>query len=107
VIRRAGLALALALSALGCSQPVIYQMETLPDELALCGRLWERDVLNRLQSSAEIREDLDMEPAVVERLDVCPAGACTEVAQAGACHTVIYVRVGPDEYLDYSVLGGP
>jgi hypothetical protein len=37
----------------------------------------------------------------------CPVGPCTSVAQDGPCHTVIYVRVGEDAYLDYALQGGP
>jgi hypothetical protein len=28
-------------------------------------------------------------------------------AEDGPCHTVIYVRVGEDAYLDYALQGGP
>ena len=90
----------------GCAQDAIYEASLLPQELQVCSRTWARDALDRRQSSAEIRS-VTSSPVVVERLDLCPAGACTDVAQSGPCHTVIFVRVGPDEYLSYSLQGGP
>jgi hypothetical protein len=105
--RAAGLAVAVVAMMAGCAAPVVYEAAMLPAELELCGRQWQRDVLDRRLSSVEIRAMQEVEPAVVERLDRCPPGACTEVAQAGGCYTVIYVRVGQDAYLGYSVQGGP
>ena len=97
----------LALAASACSSAPIHEAGALPEQLELCGRTWERDALDRRWSAAEIRDVLAVEPAIVERLDACPAGACTDVAQSSACHTVIFVRVGSDAYLDYSLQGGP
>ena len=50
-----------------------------------------------------------VEPMVVDPgpFAPCPVGPCTTVAQDDPCYTVIYVRVGEDAYLDYSLQGGP
>jgi hypothetical protein len=37
----------------------------------------------------------------------CPPGVCTTVAESTQCHTVVYVRVGEDAYIDYELSGGP
>jgi hypothetical protein len=60
-------------------------------------------------SLAEIRTRGGVEPVVVDPgpFAPCPVGPCTAVAQDDPCHTVIYVRVGEDAYLDYALQGGP
>ncbi len=87
----------------------IHDAATLPKHISVCGRTWIKDALGRASSLAEIRALLGLEPLVVDPgfLAPCPPGPCTTVAQDGPCHTVVYVRVGEDAYLDYELSGGP
>jgi hypothetical protein len=87
----------------------IHDVSTLPDHISVCGRTWVKDSLGRQSSADEIRALSGLEPAVVGTgmFAPCPTGACTTVAQGGPCHTVVYVRVGEDAYLDYELSGGP
>jgi hypothetical protein len=81
----------------------------LPEQISVCGRTWTKDGLERKQSLAAIRAALGVEPVIVDPgfLAPCPQGACTTIGDDGACHTVVYVRVGEDAYLDYELSGGP
>jgi hypothetical protein len=87
----------------------IHDAAALPDHIGICGRGWSKDSLDRRLSLAEIRARDGVEPVVVDPglFAPCPVGPCTAVAQSDPCHTVIYVRVGEDAYLDYSLQGGP
>nr|ALS91332.1 glycogen synthase kinase-3 binding protein [uncultured bacterium] len=87
----------------------IHDAAALPDHIGICGRGWTRDALDRRLSLAELRARDGVEPVVVDAglLPPCPVGPCTAVAQDGPCHTVIYVRVGEDAYIDYALQGGP
>ena len=87
----------------------IHDVSTLPDRISVCGRTWVKDSLGRQQSADEIRAVSGVEPAVVGTgmFAPCPTDVCTTVAQSGPCHTVLYVRVGEDAYIDYSLSGGP
>jgi hypothetical protein len=87
----------------------VHDAAALPEQINICGRSWSKDVLDRKLSLAEIRARDGIEPVVVDPgpLAPCPVGPCTTVAQNGPCHTVIYVRVGEDAYLDYALQGGP
>jgi hypothetical protein len=87
----------------------IHDADALAAHIRLCGRSWSKDDLMRRRSSSEIREQLGVEPVIVDPgpFAVCPAGPCTDVAQAAACHTVIWVRVGEDAYIGYELQGGP
>ena len=81
----------------------------LPEHIKVCGRSWSKDALRRELSAAELRARDGVEPVVVDPglFAACPPGPCTTVAQDVPCNTVIYVRVGEDAYLDYSLQGGP
>ncbi len=87
----------------------VHDAAALPEHIRICGRSWSKDALNRALSLAEIRARDSIEPVVVDPglFAPCPAGPCTTVAQSGPCHTVVYVRVGEDSYLDYALQGGP
>ena len=87
----------------------IHDAATLPEHIRICGRGWTKDALNRKLGLAEIRARDGIEPVVVDPgpFAPCPAGPCGMTAEDGPCHTVIYVRVGEDAYLDYSLQGGP
>jgi len=87
----------------------IHDAAALPEHIRVCGRGWTKDTLDRRLSLAELRARDGVEPVVVDPglFPPCPVGACTALAQDGPCHTVTYVRVGEDAYIDYSLQGGP
>ncbi len=87
----------------------IHDAGALPGRIQLCGRSWRKDELARTFTAADIREAFGVDPIVVDPgpFASCPPGPCTDVAQAEACHVVIWVRVGQDGYMDYSLQGGP
>ena len=87
----------------------IHDAGALPGHIRLCGRSWRKDALARTFTAAGIREEFGVDPIVVDPgpFASCPSGPCTDVAQAEACHVVIWVRVGQDGYMDYSLQGGP
>jgi hypothetical protein len=87
----------------------IHDAASLPDHVRVCGRGWTKDVLLRRSSLAEIRARDGVEPVFIDPgwFPSCAPGACTTAAQDGPCATVVYVRVGEDAYLDYSLQGGP
>ena len=87
----------------------IHDAAALPEHLELCGRSWHKDTTDRRFTFAGIREWSGVEPVVVDpsTFAPCPPGPCTSVAGPTPCDTVIFVRVGPDAYLDYALQGGP
>ena len=87
----------------------IHDAGALPGRIQLCGRSWRKDELARTFTAAGIREEFGVDPMVVDPgpCASCPPGPCTDVAQAEPCHVVIWVRVGQDGYMDYSLQGGP
>ena len=87
----------------------IHDAGALAGQISICDRDWSKDSLERKLSLVEIRSRDGVEPVIVDPgpFAPCPAGPCTSVAQNDPCHTVIYVRVGEDAYLDYSLQGGP
>jgi len=87
----------------------IHDAAALPDHIGICGRGWSKDRLDRRLSLAAIQTRDGVEPVVVDPglFAPCPVGPCTAVAHDDPCHTVVYVRVGEDAYLDYALQGGP
>jgi hypothetical protein len=86
----------------------IHDAASLPRQIQVCGRSWRKDELDRRFTEAETREvfggGVVVDPGP---WGSCPPGPCTDVAQPGACDVVVFVRVGQDAYLDYSLQGGP
>ena len=82
-------------------------LAALSSDISACGRDWSKG--ERGSTLAEIRARDGVEPVIVDPgpFAACPVGPCTRVAQDIPCNTVIYVRVGEDAYLDYSLRGGP
>lgn len=95
--------------ALGLGATDIHSVASLPDRISVCGRDWDKDATGRRFTRAEIRSQLGVVPALVDPLPFapCPRGPCTQKAVNGACDTVVFVRVGEDAYVDYSLSGGP
>ena len=92
----------------GQPEPGIHDAASLPDAIRVCGREWHRDGLERQFSATQLDERSESIPTFVDVdfLPACPSGACTTTAQ-GSCATVIWVRVGADAYIGYSLQGGP
>jgi hypothetical protein len=105
----AGLVVVPRIGATLAGASAIHAVDELPQDIELCGRQWAKDVLVRTFTKAGIREQSGVDPVVVDPgpFAACPPGPCTDVAQPGPCHTVIWVRVGQDAYIDYSLQGGP
>jgi hypothetical protein len=86
----------------------IHDVAALPRQIRVCNRSWQKDILERRFTFAETRTmfggGVVVDPAASE---ACPPGPCTDVAQPGFCQAVVWVRVGDDAYLDYSLQGGP
>jgi hypothetical protein len=86
----------------------IHDPTSVPARIHVCGRAWNKDALDRRFTEADINDQFGAPPTLVDpRLFApCPTGACTATA-GGPCATVIFVRVGEDAYVDYSLSGGP
>jgi hypothetical protein len=80
---------------------------TLPQRLSLCGRDWQQGASSVTLAEAEVHDRVKPIVADPGLFADCPSGACTDVAAAGPCSVVIYVRVGPDSYVGYALVGGP
>lgn len=93
---------------LGLGATDIHEAASLPDHISVCGREWTRDASGREFSRAEIRTQSGVEPTLVDPLPFapCPRGPCAQTSN-DSCDTVVYVRVGSDAYVDYSLSGGP
>jgi hypothetical protein len=78
-----------------------------PGVIELCGRQYEGGGGRRWRIE-EVREHFGVEPVIVDPWlhPACVPGACTDVA-AGACHTVIFARLGPESLAAYGLRGGP
>jgi hypothetical protein len=87
----------------------IHDPASLPGRISVCGRDWSKDALGRQVTLDQAREmKSGGEPSVVATgpFAPCPTGPCASIAD-GACDTVVFVRVGTDAYIDYSLSGGP
>jgi hypothetical protein len=87
----------------------IYDGSTLPGRLHVCGRTWSKGEAQTLEA---ITADYSPGPTLVAPilgglLSPCPGTACTNVALNTPCDTVIFVRIGEDAYVAYSLAGGP
>jgi hypothetical protein len=80
----------------------IHDSANLPLRVHVCGRNFQEAGAARTLDA--IRSD-GFDPVMVDTgpLAGCPGNACTSVG----CTTVVYVRVGDDAYVSYTLLGGP
>lgn len=80
----------------------IHDTAKLPDRVHVCGRNFQK--AEPARTFGEIRSH-GIDPVVVDTgpLAGCPANACVKIG----CTTIVYVRVGDDAYVAYSLLGGP
>ena len=95
------------LPALGEIGRVGQDPASLPRQLTVCDRTWDRGPdVTRLTAEEVFARD-DREPIVVTEAGpgICPAGACgAGPARTGACASVIYVQKGEDEYVRYELV---
>jgi hypothetical protein len=82
---------------------------SLPRQLTVCDRTWDRgqDVTRLTAEEVFARDDRD--PIVVTEAGpgVCPAGVCgADAAASDACASVIYVQRGEDEFVRYELVAG-
>lgn len=84
----------------------IHDAAALPRQIQLCGRSWQRDALDRRFTAVAARKAFGGVVVDPGPFGSCPPAPCTDVARSGACDVVIWVRVGEDAYLDYSLQGG-
>ena len=84
----------------------VHDALALPERIQLCGRSWRRDALDRrfTEAERELSGGAVVDPGP---LGSCPAGPCTDVTVPRPCDVVVWVRVGEDAYIDYSLQGGP
>jgi hypothetical protein len=83
----------------------IWDPATVGQGIVVCGRDYKRGPTMVISTHAEIVGTDMIEPLVVAP-GGCTPGACTREA-AGACYTVVYVRVAPDGYVGFALRGGP
>ena len=79
---------------------------SLPRQLTVCDRTWDRGQDVRVWTLAEVAARDDREPIVVTASfpGVCPPGTCGSAGTDEGCATVVYVRKGQDEYVPYDLV---
>jgi hypothetical protein len=83
---------------------------SLPRQLTVCDRTWDRGLDVTRLTAAEVFARDDREPIVVTASGpgACPAGACGADAAANeGCAAVIYVQKREDEYVRYELVASP
>lgn len=86
----------------------IHDAAALPARIQVCGRTWT--ISTRHFSLDEARATKSGgEPSIVATgpFAPCPPGPCGAVAGLVPCDTVVFVRVGQDDYIGYALSGGP
>lgn len=80
---------------------------SLPRQLTVCDRTWDRGEDIRVWTLEEVAARDDREPIVITASGpgVCPTGACRAGVVDERCATVIYVRKGDDAYVPYDLIG--
>jgi hypothetical protein len=86
--------------------PGIWDSGTLGTNIGVCGRTYHRGPDIVTSTRAEIVARDQIEPLAVAP-GRCTPGACTREPSAGPCHTVVYVRVADDAYVEFALRGGP
>jgi hypothetical protein len=86
----------------------VHDPAMLADRISVCGRHWNLDVTGREFSRAQLQATFGDNVVLVDPLPLapCPTGPCGYNTNA-PCNTVVFVQVGDDAYVDYSLVGGP
>ena len=82
---------------------------SLPEQITTCGGDYRRADPPVARTYAEVLARDDAPPVVVSTspFAACPSGACGATASDASCATVVYVQLGNDAYVEYSLAGGP
>ena len=86
----------------------IYPAASLPERIHVCNRDWSEDTDARF-TTAEVRAQFGRDPVIVSPgpLAPCPQSPCSRGGGEPSCNAIVFVRVGGDLFVDYSLLGGP
>ena len=86
----------------------IYPVSSLPARIHACNRDWS-EANGPPMTSAEVRARFDQDPVIVSPglLAPCPQAPCSRGGDESPCNTIVFVRVGQDSFVGYSLLGGP
>ena len=93
---------------LGLGATDVHELASLGETIGVCGRDYRIDDRRTVRTHDEILAWSGVEPTLVDPdpFGPCPAGVCTTASDSVRC-TVVFVRVGEDAYVDYSLQGGP
>jgi hypothetical protein len=94
---------------LGLGATDVHELASLQETVGVCGRDYRIDEGRTVRTHAEIVSWSGHEPTLVDPdpFPPCPVGVCTTVSDSVPCATIVFVRVGEDAYVDYSLQGGP
>ena len=86
----------------------IYPAATLPGRIHVCNRDWSEDIGERLTAS-QIRARFNRDPVIVSPglLAPCLQAPCSRGGDEPGCNAIVFVRVGEDSFVGYSLLGSP
>jgi len=95
----------------GVGPTAVHDLSVLAPTITVCDRQYRGGAT--LLTRADI-QGLGIEPVLVDPAPLarCPghdpgARPCTRDPNAGACSTVVFVRVADDAYAEYALVGGP
>jgi len=95
----------------GVGPSAIHDLSVLAPTITVCDRQYHggASLLSRAEIQALGIEPVLVDPAPLARCAGHDAGArpCTRDPNAGACSTVVFVRVAEDAYAEYALVGGP
>lgn len=86
----------------------IHDRWMLANRISVCGRSWNLDETGRVFTRSQLQVTFGDNVVLVDPLPFapCPTGPCGYNTD-GPCDTVVFVRVGDDAFVDYSLVGGP
>jgi hypothetical protein len=86
----------------------IHHAAALPARIQVCGRTWTTSRRHStLDQARSTKASGEPSIAAIGPFAPCPPGPCTDVAAHVPCDTVVFVRVGQDDYIGYELSGGP
>ncbi|HLY13006.1 MAG TPA: hypothetical protein VKR24_01545 [Candidatus Limnocylindrales bacterium] len=85
----------------------IYDPATLPGRIHVCNRDWA--AAGEPMTGAEVRVRFDQDPVIVSPglLAPCPQAPCSRGGDEPGCNAIVFVRVGPDSFVGFGLLGSP
>jgi hypothetical protein len=93
---------------LGLGAADIHDPATLPEEVRVCGRYWHRSPTVVPTTLDAARAWSGVEPLVVDIAPFAPCspGLCKGSGAQESCDTVVFVRVGENDYVSFDLEGG-